>query len=423
MGGTTTPSMRRQRCAAVAWWWRLSLVVATAKHDRCPAASGKKYLTFAATGGLGNQYYNLRTAVWAARASDRTLVVPPLLPHGRLSASYSTQCTRTNAEKLVTSVQDRADRSYRQFSNAASWRRVLDLRPLEATGVKFVERAPLSLNVKPIPFCGKMTRGWTAFNITENLPATPVILRLGRAFGGSRGLDLDSVRPGCDLRGCPRKAAVAAWALAPSLRAATQFLRRRVRRPIVCAHLRTGKGETSTYRAFLDHSITALLKHLRTRSDGPAVYLASDMAMDEIRKLRSSSKAINELFTLCGGSKTCAFVGSQDSLRFGASSANLGYWRKLVGLSMNDRSARVLLDVATCVLADTFVQSPARTSSLAVLVNDLRRNASTAPCGIHDWAPGPRTGVVGFGEVRLAAAMARRVSRAGVGSEAYPAVT
>jgi len=153
------------------------------------------------------------------------------------------------------------------------------------------------------------------------------------------------------------------------------------------------------------------------------VYLASDMAMDEIRKLRSSSKAINELFTLCGGSKTCAFVGSQDSLRFGASSANLGYWRKLVGLSMNDRSARVLLDVATCVLADTFVQSPARTSSLAVLVNDLRRNASTAPCGIHDWAPGPRTGVVGFGEVRLAAAMARRVSRAGVGSEAYPAVT
>ena len=44
------------------------------------------------------------------------------------------------------------------------------------------------------------------------------------------------------------------------------------------------------------------------------------------------------------------------------------------------------------------MQSPARTSSLAVLVNDLRRNASTRPCGVHDYAPGPRRGVVGFGE-------------------------
>ena len=86
---------------------------------------------------------------------------------------------------------------------------------------------------------------------------------------------------------------------------------------------------------------------------------------------------------------------------------------------------RVLL---LCVAGSiTALQSPARTSSLAVLVNDLRRNASTQPCGVHDYAPGLRRGVVGFGETRLAAAQVRASRRrhrgAGVGSDAYPVVT
>ncbi len=69
-----------------AWWCLCRLVSAAAKP--CPAVRKKRYLAFAATGGLGNQYYNLKTAVWVSRASDRTLVLPPILPHGRLSASY-----------------------------------------------------------------------------------------------------------------------------------------------------------------------------------------------------------------------------------------------------------------------------------------------------------------------------------------------
>ena len=186
----------------------------------CPAVRRKRYLAFAATGGLGNQFYNLKTAVWVSRAADRTLVLPPILPHGRLSASYADQkCTRLSASKLVNDVQARADRAYAQFrrSGHASWRRVLDLAKFEATGLRFVDEAA-SLSVAPVPFCGSMTRGWTAANITDKLPSNPIILNLGRALGGSRGLDLEAVRPARDLRGCGREAARAAWALHPALR-------------------------------------------------------------------------------------------------------------------------------------------------------------------------------------------------------------
>ena len=174
-----------------------------------------------------------------------------------------------------------------------------------------------------------------------------------------------------------------------------------------------------------------MVRHLRTRSDAPAVYLASDMPLGDIRKLRSRSKAVDELLEMCdGGGERCAFVGSHEDARFGADVAE---WRRRarfarhIGKQRDRASERVVLDVATCVLADAFVQSPARTSSLAVLVNDLRRNASTAPCGVHDYAPGPRRGVVGFGETRLAAAQARAARRRhrvpSVGSDAYAVVT
>ena len=223
-----------------AWWCLCSLASTAAKP--CPAVRRKRYLAFAATGGLGNQYYNLKTAVWVSRASDRTLVLPPILPHGRLSASYVDRpCTRRDAGRLVGDVQAKADRAYAQFrqSGHASWRRVLDLAKFEATGLRFVDEAA-ALSVAPVPFCGSMTRGWTAANITDKLPANPVILNLGRALGGSRGLDLEAVRPACDLRGCGREAARAAWALHPALRDATAHLRRNVKRSIVCAHVRTG---------------------------------------------------------------------------------------------------------------------------------------------------------------------------------------
>ena len=423
MGSPHKPSMR---CLII------SLAATHAKP--CPAVRRKRYLAFAATGGLGNQFYNLKTAVWVSRASDRTLVLPPILPHGRLSASYvNEECTRRDAGRLVGDVQAKADRAYAQFrrSGGASWRRVLDLAKFEATGLRFVDEAA-SLSVAPIPFCGSMTRGWTAANITDRLPANPVILNLGRALGGSRGLDLEAVRPACDLRGCGREAARAAWSLHPALREATAHLRRNVKRSIVCAHVRTGRGETATYLLFLDHAVAALVRHLRTRRDAPAVYLASDMPLGDIRKLRSRSKAVDELLRMCdGGGERCAFVGSQEDARFGADHHD--EWRRRarfarqLGKQRDRASERVVLDVATCVLADAFVQSPARTSSLAVLVNDLRRNASTRPCGVHDYAPGPRRGVVGFGETRLAAAQVRASRRRhrvpSVGSDAYAVVT
>ena len=219
-----------------------SLSITAAKP--CPAVRKKRYLAFAATGGLGNQFYNLKTAVWVSRASDRTLVLPAILPHGRLSASYVNQeCTRRDAGSSWATCRPRPTGPTRSSGGAATrpWRRVLDLARFEATGLRFVDEAA-SLSVAPVPFCGSMTRGWTAANITDKLPSNPVILNLGRALGGSRGLDLEAVRPACDLRGCGGEAARAAWALHPALRDATAHLRRNVKRSIVCAHVRTGSG-------------------------------------------------------------------------------------------------------------------------------------------------------------------------------------
>ena len=135
-----------------------------------------------------------------------------------------------------------------------------------------------SLSAAPIPFCGGMTRGWNAFNITQRLPANPIVLKLGRALGGSRGLDLEAVRPACDLRGCGREAARAAWSLHPALREATAHLRRNVKQSIVCAHVRTGRGETSTDLSFLAHAVAALV------ALGQSVLLCSDThsALDNV---------------------------------------------------------------------------------------------------------------------------------------------
>jgi hypothetical protein len=243
----------------------------------------------------------------------------------------------------VGDVQAEADRAYAVVRGRghASWRRVLDLTPFGAAGLRFADVAA-SLSTAPIPFCGSMTRGWTAANITQRLPSNPIILKLGRALGGSRGLDLEAVRPACDLRGCNRETARAAWSLNPALREATAYLRRKVKRPVMCAHIRTGRGETSTYRSFLDHAVAALVRHLRTRNDAPAVYLASDMSLVEIKKLRPQSKAVDKLFRLCDGGESCAFVGSHDDDRFGA---DVVEWRRRARFARRaDRaSERVIL--------------------------------------------------------------------------------
>ena len=86
----------------------------------------------------------------------------------------------------------------------------------------------------------------------------------------------------------------------------------------------------------------------------------------------------------------CTHVGDADDRYF---HKDLNTWRRDACLPLQKPDAdldRMVRDVATCALADVFVHSPARTSSYAVLVNDLRRANGTAACdGTFDWAPGP----------------------------------
>ena len=308
--------------------WCLWSIVSTAAKP-CPAVRRKRYLAFAATGGLGNQFYNLKTAVWVSRAADRTLILPPILPHGRLSASYADKkCTRLSASKLVNDVQARADRAYAQFrrSGHASWRRVLDLARFEATGLRFVDEAA-SLSVAPVPFCGSMTRGWTAANITAKLPSNPNHPEFGAGPGrepraGPRGRAAGLRPAGLRSRGGARRVGAASRAA----RRDGSYETEREAANCVCS-CEDWKGETATYLLFLDHAVAALVRGTCGRVDAPAVYLASDMPLGDIRKLRSRSKAVDELFELCdgGGGERCAFVGSQDDARFGV---NIEEWRR-----------------------------------------------------------------------------------------------
>ena len=61
MGSFSARMPRRRRCVK-AW----CLISRRRRYKPCPAVRKKRYLAFAATGGLGNQFYNLKTAVWVA---------------------------------------------------------------------------------------------------------------------------------------------------------------------------------------------------------------------------------------------------------------------------------------------------------------------------------------------------------------------
>ena len=101
-----------------------------------------------------------------------------------------------------------------------------------------------------------MTRRWRARDFLARLEERAPLLRVGRIYsgtgGGAQGLDLECVRPGCDLTGCGRAVALAPWRLAARLRDATRaLLAARAARGVHCVHIRSGKGETSDYLQFV----------------------------------------------------------------------------------------------------------------------------------------------------------------------------
>ena len=104
--------------------------------ERCPPPRSDKYLMFAPTGGLGNQWYGLQTAVWLAYALRRTLVLPPLLSHHAFSGGYKDHaaCSSTTASTKVRDVALGVERVWQGHQSWPSWERLL----------AFDEIAPLS---------------------------------------------------------------------------------------------------------------------------------------------------------------------------------------------------------------------------------------------------------------------------------------
>lgn len=295
------------------------------------------------------------------------------------------------------------------FAGWARWEHLLslsDLAPLKV--VDFSHFAHLSRGggegEEYTPFCAQMTRGWTATEIVHHCASSARVLRLGRIYSGSprgsQGLDLETVRPGCDLMsihgGCEQRVALATWRLAPALQLATGKLlsssKERTRRgkALWCVHVRSGKGETPNSTPYIRSSVLPPLHRLlKNHTSPPFIYLSADLPFEELMKF---APAIPELRTLCSLAR-CA--GARELF----SGEEMARWTKDVGVSPISWTLRsssstaistMLLDVAVCTLAQDFWQSSARKSSFAALVEALRRGrqgAQREACSAEDKAP------------------------------------
>ena len=107
--------------------------------DACPRVRSTHYLLPTTSNGFGNQYYAIEKAAWLALATNRTLILPPVLDHAgpRAFAAWPGcgEAKRIGADAVL--------RAYRRVSDAdaSRWRDVLDFSEVEAAGVRVVDFA------------------------------------------------------------------------------------------------------------------------------------------------------------------------------------------------------------------------------------------------------------------------------------------
>ena len=106
--------------------------------DACPRVRETHYLLPTTSNGFGNQYYAIEKAAWLALATNRTLILPPVLDHAgpRAFAAWPGcgDAKRIGADAVL--------RTYRRVAAGASrWRDVLEFSEVEVAGVRVVDFA------------------------------------------------------------------------------------------------------------------------------------------------------------------------------------------------------------------------------------------------------------------------------------------
>ena len=94
----------------------------------------------------------------------------------------------------MTKLSSRADEAVAAAGSRYRWRHLVDLSRFERSGARFVDdacagpaRACYEDDYAPVPFCGAMTKGWSAAKLAVSVPKDARAVRLGRAHSGVAG--------------------------------------------------------------------------------------------------------------------------------------------------------------------------------------------------------------------------------------------
>ena len=346
-----------------------------------PRQSGK-LLTFATTGGLGNQFLGLRAAWWLALALNRTLVLPPVLRHFSYAGPLGNNCSRSTATQAAAASRALWERMERR-GEYVPWNRLLAFG--SAASVDFQQIASPSYvgkTVQTVSICGSDTAGWAVRDFVEQLRhhRNADILRFGRLYNG---LDTDALNL-CQfaaLGACVRDAAARALqpTLAPVLRQSLRTLLGPRLGHLNCAHVRSGYGETAQWQSYVEAAAKPIVAHLRVTAEveRPVMYVASDVSWARLRALEPSS-AFGEMcrLTRCVHREAAEWIAPGEVERWAAR------WVDGARVQQLGEVSGMAFDLGVCALASRFwhsgLVSGLRASSFATLIEAVRAAGAEA---------------------------------------------
>ena len=230
--------------------------------EGCPRVRSDHFLLPTTANGYGNQYLALEKAAWLALATNRTLVLPPMLDHaGARAWGHWPPCGKSYAGEAL--------RTYERIvaAGAPRWSTVLNFSKLASAGVRVVDY-PLASSAEAVAdgtgLCGSRAAGGLgAFDDEKVLVA-----------GSPLRMDLDALRRNLQRSRCGWRVIDAVYA-APFVRRVAAAAARAARTPFAAVQLRTGDRPGAGADARTAHLVSFLKPRLEKL--GLPVYVAYDL--------------------------------------------------------------------------------------------------------------------------------------------------
>ncbi|KAJ1447065.1 hypothetical protein M885DRAFT_542286 [Pelagophyceae sp. CCMP2097] len=334
---------------------RLLLVLAVcASRQQCDRVSRKKFLFAPTHSGMGNQLLGLEKAAWLAFATNRTLIVPPMLTHafGTAAAGGIEIWPKCEDVKWISRFSTKATQRYNAIISASPkstrFSSGLDFDYLKPTGLRLINYVTLHAHDGGINSfqsgsdagfkvnC-KRTKGLNAAQLRKMVPEEPRIVRVGSALR----MDLDTLRKDMISRGGCARDLVQRLAVPHFNRQIADFAKEYAASlgPFVTVHLRSGDTNGHGNLAVARSVLTMLVRLIKIgKMPSMTLYIMYDL--EESRDLLTTSE-------LCQLPRRC--VTRIDALR-----SNASFTRRLVrtmrpeflGIIMDFEVGRYGLDFA-----------------------------------------------------------------------------